>query len=128
MYESLTEDNFILFAAKHYENNQCLNIDEFHDDLKRFAYLKRLFGQYKDKGELKERLILNHLIILYNVFGPNTTKMLFFKLDKHHYKFLKPFLILLNYMPETLKINDNLHIYNSDIEMEQTIINKLRNI
>ena len=76
----LNENNFILFAAKHYDNPQCHDTTEFFDDLKRFKYLKRLFSKYEEHGELKERLILNHLIILYNVFGVSTTKMLLYKL------------------------------------------------
>jgi hypothetical protein len=73
--EYIDNDNFILFAAKHYENPQCYDSDEFYDDLKRFKYIKRLFGKYEESGELRERLILNHLIILYNVFGNIATNI-----------------------------------------------------
>lgn len=127
MIEELTDNNFVLFAAKNYENPQCFDVEEFYDDLKRFAYIKRLFGKYQDTGELKERLILNHLIVLYNLFGINTTKMLFFKIETDHYKFLKPFLILLGYMPEKININNKI-IKDSDIPLDNKIVESLRKI
>lgn len=124
----LTDSNFLLYAAKWYDNPQCFDIEEFNDDLKRFAYLKRLFGKYHEGGELKERLILNHIIILYNIFGINTTKMLFFKIDEEYYKYLKPFLILLGYMPEAIIKLDGEITRNSDIPMDPHIVNRLRKI
>lgn len=127
MNDGLTESNFILYAAKHYDNPQCIDTEEFYDDLKRFAYIKRLFGKYKESGELKERLILNHIIVLYNLFGPATTQMLFFKIDNGHYKYLKPFLILLGYMPNSLVINDQI-INTNDIPLDVDIVNALRKI
>lgn len=129
MENVITDSNFLLYAARHYNNLQCYEDDEFHDDLKRFKYLKRLFGKYQDTGELRERLILNHIIILYNVFGPVATKMLFFKLDNYH-SYLKPFIVLLGYMPETIKdIGDvGTVIYSSDIPMDTNIIETLRNL
>lgn len=129
MIEILDENNFILFAAKHYDNPQCHDTSEFYDDLKRFKYLKRLFGKYQESGELKERLIINHIIILYNVFGDATTRMLFYKLEGY-YPFLKPFLVLLNYMPD--KITNvgptNKTVHNSDIPMDPYIVEVLRTI
>ena len=102
MLEKLDDTNFLLYAAKHYENPQCYDTLEFYDDLKRFKYLKRLFNIYLETGELRERLILNHIIILYNVFGVEpTTRMLFFKLYEYKEQ-LKPFLELLHYMPERI--------------------------
>ena len=77
--KTLDDSNFLLYAASNYDNPQCYDTDEFYDDLKRFKYLKRLFNRYKETGELKERLILNHLIVIYNVFGPMpATRLLFF--------------------------------------------------
>lgn len=125
-HDILDDGNFLLYAAKHYDNPQCHNIEEFYDDLKRFKYLKRLFGKYDETGELRERLILNHLIILYNVFGNETTNMLFYKLDGY-YSYLKPFLILLNRMPEKLII-DNQIIFTSDIPLDANIVKVLRTI
>lgn len=129
MIEKLDESNFLLYAAKHYDNPQCFDTIEFYDDLKRFKYLKRLFGKYEESGELRERLILNHLIILYNVFGNEATRMLFYKLDGY-YSYLKPFIVLLGYMPE--KITgigiENKTIHSSDIAMDSNIVKTLRNI
>ena len=96
MQVQLTEQNFVMFAMKYYQNTQCLNIDEFHDDLKRIKYIKRLFSRYVISGELKERLILNHLIILYNSFGTEATKMLFFKIESEFWPQLKTFLLFLS--------------------------------
>ena len=99
MNVDLTEENFVLFAIKHYDNPSCNGIAEFNDDLKRFRYLKRLFKKYRVGKGLKERLIINHLVVLYNLFGPATTKMLFFKIDAKHWSQLKTFLVFLSYMP-----------------------------
>jgi len=128
LLDTLDESNFILYAAKHYNNQHCVDTDEFYDDLKRFKYLKRLFGKYEDSGELRERLILNHLIILYNVFGSEATRMLFVKLDMY-YPYLKPFLVLLNFMPDRVVIGlDNKTIFSSDIPMDAHIVEVLRKI
>ena len=99
MNDDLTENNFIMFAMKHYDNPSCSGMAEFNDDLKRFRYLKRLFKKYRVGKGLKERLIINHLVVLYNLFGPSTTKMLFFKIDTKHWSQLKTFLVFLSYMP-----------------------------
>jgi hypothetical protein len=124
-YDKLDDDNFILYAAKHYDNAQCHDTEEFLDDLKRFKYIKRLFGKYEESGELRERLILNHLIILYNVFGNEATRLLFVKLDGYlHY--LKPFLVLLHRLPDVVVTNTT--IYTSDIPMESYIVEILRKI
>jgi hypothetical protein len=122
----LDENNFVLYAARHYDNAQCYEKEEFYDDLKRFKYLKRLFVKYEESNELRERLILNHLIILYNVFNDAATPMLFLKL-KGYYHYLKPFLILLGRLPNNVLIGSEL-IYTSDIEMNIDIVNVLRKI
>src|SRR6056300_1272600 len=104
----LNESNFLLYAAANYTNT-VYDIDEFNDDLKRFKYLKRLFSRYSEKGELKERMILNHIITLYNVFRSEAaTRMLFYKIDEEHWDILKTFLLFLHYMPNII----------SDIEYE----------
>jgi len=101
----LTKDTFILFAAKNYNNPYCKGMKEFNEDLKRFKYLKRLFNSYKKRGSLKERLIINHIIVLVNLFGPEaTTKMLFFKLEQEFWPELKTFLLFLNLMPDNVEI------------------------
>lgn len=126
--EHIDEANFLLFAAKHYDNAQCHDTIEFYDDLKRFMYIKRLFIKYQESGELRERLILNHIIILYNMFGEETTRMLFFKLDGY-YSYLKPFLVLLKRMPDKIYcIGDVDILYSSDIVMDPGIIEELRKI
>jgi hypothetical protein len=128
--EKLDESNFLLYAARYYDNPSCLNTAEFYEDLNRFKYIKRLFSRYKETGELKERLIMNHIIVLYNLFGvPATTRMLFLKL-KGYYPLLKPFLVFLNYCPDRIeKIGpESSNILISDIKMDQKIINALRGI
>ena len=118
----LSESTFLLYAMNSYENTSCHDIAEFEEDMKRFQYLRRLFNRYKQFGELRERLILNHLIVLYNVFGYRTTNMLFFRLEGYH-EYLKPFVDYLNYTSEyveyegkridTLKIKSDLLIENA---------------
>jgi len=129
MIDKLDESNFMLYAAKHYDNPQCFDTLEFYEDLARFKYIKRLFNRYEESGELKERLIVNHLIILYNVFGPATTRMLFFKLNGHLH-LLKPFIILLGFLPERVTgIGvENKTIISSDIPMDENIVKLLRKI
>jgi hypothetical protein len=123
----LTETNFIYYAAKHYENRGCFDEVEFHDDLKRFKYIKRLFNRYKESGKLKERLILNHIIILYNVFGPQVaTKMLFFKFQEY-YSVLKPFLVLLHFLPDSVVLNSRT-IRTAEIPLDQKVVDILRTI
>lgn len=88
----LTESNFVIQAMRFYDNPQCTSTEEFEDDLKRFSYLKKLFGRYVEKGDLKERLILNHLIIIFNVFGAAAIEFLFFKIDEEYWPVLATFL------------------------------------
>ena len=126
MYENLTEENFMLFAAKYYENPHCTDLLEFHDDLKRIRYLKRLFKKYEQTGDLKERLILNHLLVLYNVFEHRAmTRILVFKLDEQ-LKYLKPFLIFLNYWRTDIGNIDGKEVVDADISLDVDIVNKLR--
>lgn len=99
-FDKLDDTNFFLYAAKYYDNPSCFDTLEFYEDLNRFKYIKRLFSRYDETGELKERLVLNHIIVLYNLFGVDaTTRLLFFKL-KGYYHYLIPFLTLLNYLPD----------------------------
>jgi len=100
-FSTLTPENINMFAIKHYSNPSCVDEQEFLDDMKRFKYLKRLFRKYDTSKELKMRLIINHIIILANVFGVEAaTTLLFFKIEKNHWSILKSFLIFLHYMPE----------------------------
>ncbi|AMQ66029.1 hypothetical protein AAY80_077 [Stenotrophomonas phage vB_SmaS-DLP_6] len=124
----LNDSNFLLYAAKHYDNPSCSDMEEFHDDLNRFKYIKRLFTKYKANGELKERLVLNHIIVLYNLFGDAATNMLFFKLEGQ-WQYLKPFLIAINRMPEHVTdVGKHKHVRNSDIPMDMKIVEILRGI
>jgi len=98
--EKLTKNNFLLYAMKHYNNPSCTGIDEFHEDLNRVKYIKRLLGRYHTKGILKHRLILNHMIILQNTLGAEqTSRILFFKLESKYHSYLKSFLSYLQYLP-----------------------------
>lgn len=130
MFNKVDESNFLLYAAKHYDNPQCFDTVEFYDDLNRFKYLKRLFNKYIETGDIKERLIINHIVILYNVFGVEASnRMLFLKL-KGYEKFLKPFLIFLNNLPDVIYgINENgENIHTNEIPLDQKIIDLLRKI
>ena len=125
----LSEETFSLYAIKFYDNPHCRGMSEFHDDLKRFRYLKRLFRKYKAGKGLKERLVLNHIIILYNLFGVEaTTKMLFFKIERRYWSQLKSFLYFLNYIPiGPIIINQEvIEIY--EIEMDQEVLLALSNM
>ena len=97
MYEKITSDNIVMFAIKHYNNPQCEGEKEFYDDMKRFKYIKRLLRKHHDSGILKERLLLNHIIILNNLFGPEAcVTLLLFKIQKEYWETLKSFLLFLN--------------------------------
>jgi hypothetical protein len=119
-FHKLTPDNIMMFAIKHYDNPSCVDRKEFLDDMKRFKYLKRLFRKYDTSDVLKVRLILNHIIVLANVFGVDaSTTLLFFKIEKKHWSTLKTFLVYLNYMPE----NDM-----KDIATDVKVLKELREI
>lgn len=127
IFDRVNENNFELYAAKFYENPNCESVEEFEKDLDRIKYIKRLFKKYQNGCELRERLILNHIIVLYNVFSYEAcTKMLCFKL-KEHLSYLKPFLIQLEYWPEVLLVGETA-IMGSDITMDREIVTRLRKI
>jgi hypothetical protein len=121
----LTDDNFLLYAMHNYDNPQCHSVQEFEEDLKRFLYLKKLFSRYKANGELRERLILNHIIVLYNLFGDSTTNMLFHKIDKEHWSSLATFLIYIERMPEKIEQHS---IESSQLGVDEKIVSVLRKI
>ena len=113
MYEKITNDNVIMFAIKHYDNPQCEGEKEFHDDMKRFKYIKRLLRKYKDTSILKERLLLNHIIILNNLFGPEAcVTLLLFKVQREYWGTLKSFLLFLNILrdDELQKVEENIKV------------------
>lgn len=127
--DNLTDDNFIIYCAKHYDNPHCQSTDEFLEDIKRIKYIKKLITRYNEGGELKERLILNHLIILNNLFGAEHLSNILYLKMKAQFKYLKPFLILLNILPERLYNINHEHIIDTTIiDMDNNIINALRNV
>ena len=116
IFHELNEDNFLLFAIKYYENPQAVTREDFDKDLNHFKYIKRLLKRYKNNGDLKVHLLLNHFIILYNIFGEATTPMLFFKIEKDLWSAMKSFIMFLGKFPEYPK---------SDIHNIQVDINCL---
>lgn len=129
MYEKLTDKNFLLYCASNYDNAQYASTEDFIEDLNRIKYIKKLVTRYLEYGELKERLILNHIIILNNCFGPEVlSRILYLKL-KPQMKYIKPFLILLEILPERIyNIDDELVIDTDLIEMDPKVVAKLRNV
>lgn len=130
MVDQVDETNFLLYAAKHYDNPHCYDTVEFYEDLNRFKYIKRLFNKYEESGEIKDRLIINHLTIIYNVFGAEAgTRLLFLKL-KDYLHLIKPFLILMGTLPDVVrKIGlEGRDIYTNEIPMEQRVVDVLRKI
>lgn len=121
----LNDNNFLLYAMHHYDNPQCHSIDEFEEDLKRFLYIKKLLSRYKNNDTLRERLILNHIIVLYNLFGDALTNMIFFKIDKQDWPTLATFLVYLNRMPEVIEQHG---IKLSDITLDNNVVEALRKI
>jgi hypothetical protein len=128
MFDNLTEENFLMFAMKNYTNNHCTDMLEFYDDLKRIRYIKRLFHKYKKSNDLKERLILNHLMVLYNTFESRAmTRMLIMELDGY-LDCLKPFLILLNYWTTDVGLIKGKKVVDSQITLDGNIVKVLRQI
>ena len=128
MIDNLCDDNFMIYAMKAYSSPNCI-MSEFEEDLKRIKYVKRLIKRYKVTGDLKERLILNHIIVLSNVFGVEmSVKMLFYKLDRDDYEILKTFLLFLNFMPKNIMGVNGKNIYSSDISVNLFVAKRLRDI
>ena len=127
-FENLTNDNVMMFAIKAYDKPNCI-LSEFKEDMKRFNYLKRLFRRYRKVDELREQLVINHLVILCNVFTPEiATRLLFFKMSKDDYSTLKTYLLFLSCMPDTVMGIKGQNIKSSDIPVDMKIANILREI
>jgi hypothetical protein len=127
-FENLTEDNILLYAAKAYDKPNCI-MSEFSEDMKKLNYLKRLFHRYRKRGEIKERLILNHIVILNNLFGPEaTSRLLFFSTSENDYPALKTFLLFLNIMPNRIKGINGKDIISSNILIDMKVSDTLRNL
>lgn len=122
LFNELNEDNFLIFAIKNYENPQAVTKEDFDKDLNHFKYIKRLLKRYKNTGELKVHLLLNHFIILYNIFGDAATPMFFFKIEKVFWSQIKTFIIFLNKLPEYPKC------YIHNISIDQTCLDQLQKI
>jgi len=119
-FNELNDDNFLLFAIKYYDNPHCSTKDDFYEDLKRFKYIKRLLNRYLETDDLSERLILNHLIVIFNMFGIEAAlNILDLKLEEKHWPVVKPFLIFLKYIK-----NDQY----TGITMDPTVVETLRKI
>jgi hypothetical protein len=129
MFEPLNDDNFLIYAARHYDNPQCHSTDEFLEDLKRLKYIKKLLTRYIENKELKERLILNHLIVLNNVFKPpHLCRILYLKM-KDYFSYIIPFMIMINIMPDKMyNIRDEKIIDMALIPIDGYIIKQLRKI
>jgi len=122
IFNELTEENFLLFAIKNYENPQAVTKEDFDKDLNHFKYIKRLLKRYKNTGQLKTHLLLNHFIILYNIFGEATTPMLFFKIEKELWSSMKTFVIFLGKLPDYPK--SSIH----DIQVDLVCLKELYSI
>ncbi len=122
LFNELNEENFLIFAIKNYENPQAVTREDFDKDLSRFRYIKRLLKRYKTGGDLKVHLLINHFIILYNIFGEATTPMLFYKIDKSLWASIKTFVVFLDKLPEYPRS------YIHEIELGQTCLDALNGI
>ena len=128
-FDDLIEENFLMLAMREYNNMQCTDVEEFYDDLKKVKYIKRLFNIYKNDGQLKERLILNHLITWYNVFPVQSgTRILFYKIEEEFWPMLKTFLIFLDRMPDKIGLIRGKEIISTDIKLDDGIVTRLRTI
>jgi|TARA_R110000868_G_scaffold406303_1_gene686577 hypothetical protein len=127
-FDDLTNENYMLYAMKVYDKPNCI-MSEFKEDMKRFNYLKRLFRRYAKVGELRERLVINHIVVLYNVFGVEAaTRLLFYKMAKSDYSVLKTYLLFLSYMPAVVKGIKGQDIKSSEISVDMKIAEVLRGI
>ena len=127
IFDDLNEKNFLLYAMKEYDNPQCVQVEEFYDDLKKVKYIKRLFNQYLNEGVLKEILLLNHIIVFYNVFPVRSaTRILFLKIEEEFWPILKTFLVYLSYMSEIIDPINGKAILSDDIQLDQGVVDNLR--
>ena len=129
LFDDLNEKNYVMFAMKYYDNLQCTSIEEFNEDLNKIKYVKRLFNRFLETGELRTNLIMNHLIVIYNVFeNEAATRMLFFRVEKRFYSILKPFLLFMNRLPKVVRGIDDKNIITNEIPLNEMTIKELRKI
>tara|TARA_B100000959_G_C14984655_1_gene625064 strand:+ start:2199 stop:2591 length:393 start_codon:yes stop_codon:yes gene_type:complete len=128
-FDDISENNIELYCMKYYDNPQCIGTEDYRDDMKRFKYLKRLLNHYLTTHELKQRLILNHLIMIYNLFDNEAaTRILFYKIDENSWQVLKPFLIYLKRMPKVVRSIRSKDIRETDITLDQNVVKQLRSL
>ena len=129
LFENLDNVNIDHYCIKNYDNPQCLSIEDYHNDMRRFKYIKRLLNQYTNNSNIKIRLLLNHIIMIYNIFNnESATRILFFKINEHHWSILKTILIFLDRMPKNVYGINNRDIISSDIQLDERIVSMLRDI
>tara|TARA_B100001113_G_C20647800_1_gene422120 strand:- start:115 stop:501 length:387 start_codon:yes stop_codon:yes gene_type:complete len=121
-FTELNEKNFLIFAIKNYENPHAVTREDFDKDLNHFKYIKRLLKRYRNNGDLRSHLLINHFIILYNLFGEAATPMLFFKIEKEYWDVIKTFIIFLDRLP------DHPHSYIHDLEIDENCLIELKRI
>ena len=121
-FDGLNEKNFLLFAIKYYQNPQAVTREDFDKDLNHFKYIKRLLKRYKNNGELRSHLLINHFIILYNIFGEAATPMLFYKIEREYWDVVKTFIVFLDRLPEYPKT------YIHDLELDDECLKELNRI
>ena len=120
IFDTLTNKNFKLFAMQNYNNPECIDIEEFEEDISRFKYIKRLLSRYEQHNDLQERLILNHLIVIYNIFGIKAAnRMIWYKIQSEHWHYIKPFLVFLNFLNIDEKV---------EVPLDPFIVDKLRGL
>jgi hypothetical protein len=125
----LNNDNFLMYAIKNYNNPGCRGVTDFNDDLKRLRYIKRLLGRYRLTGDVKERLVINHIMVFYNVFGVEAaTRMLFYKIQEDLWPELKTFLVYLNFMPQTVIVSNGFKMPESEIPLDPVLVDILRKL
>ena len=122
IFDELNDDTFLLFAIKNYENPQAVTEEDFHRDLNHFKYIKRLLKRYKKDGDLRCHLLINHFIVLYNIFGEAATPMLFYKVEEDLWGCIKTFIVFLNRLPETPRC------YIHDIPIDPECLRQLKEI
>tara|TARA_R100000353_G_scaffold166486_1_gene128049 strand:+ start:278 stop:670 length:393 start_codon:yes stop_codon:yes gene_type:complete len=128
-FANINDENIDLYCIKNYSNPQCISIEDYNNDMRRFKYIKRLLNQYANGNEIKIRLLVNHIIMIYNIFDRlSATRILFYKLPQEHWSVLKTILIFLNRMPKIVYGINNTNLISSDIQIDDVIANQLREI
>jgi len=129
LFDNITNKNFLVYSMRYYDNPHCKGVDEFQEDLDRIKHIKRLFRRYRDKQELRERLIINHIVTFTNCFSVQAgIRMLFFRIEEDLWSPLKTILLFLNFMPDEIRGVNSKVIRSSDIPVDMVLVEKLRQI